>query len=605
MKNGLLKILLTWMVTVVVMQLCRLVFVGLYYSLLDIDSLFTLLSIMAHGLAMDCSIAGYITLLPAALVILSVSGKATIANRLERLYYTAVALLIATVTVVDAGLYGYWDFRLDTTPIFYLTTSPAAALASVEWWIYLVAILSISALTVGISAVYFFICRQILVCPVDSKRSTTVLILTIASMLLFLPIRGGVTVSTMNPSRAYFSVKQRHNHAAINPLFSLMYSATHLDNDGNRFEYYDDEELQQIMKPLNPTGDVCDSTLLTTSRPDIYLIILESFSAHLLPCLGGEPIATRLDSVAADGILFTNFYGSSFRTDRALPAILSGFPGQPTTSVMKNVEKAANLPSIARSLNKNGYVSTYYYGGDLNFTNMLAYLINSGFSTIIGDRDFTTRERASKWGAHDGVVFDRAICDAKKHMSDTTSRFVVIQTSSSHEPYKVPLQDKRFIDSPRKNCFAYTDLCLSNFLDSLKHLPSYNQTLVIIVPDHQGVYPSNLDENASRHHLPLILTGGALARRGITIDSTGSQVDIAATLLGMIGIGHCEFRFSKNMLDSVAPRFAFFSAPATVGFIDKNGRESIYNIDTSSGSGPGLAETRAYLQSIYRALRAL
>ena len=70
------------------------------------------------------------------------------------------------------------------------------------------------------------------------------------------------------------------------------------------------------------------------------MIIAESFSAHLMPSLGGEPIAVRLDSIAQSGMLFTNFYASSFRTDRGIPAILSGFPAQPNTSLMKYVEKA-------------------------------------------------------------------------------------------------------------------------------------------------------------------------------------------------------------------------------------------------------------------------
>ena len=37
---------------------------------------------------------------------------------------------------------------------------------------------------------------------------------------LFIPIRGGFSVSTMNLSKVYFSQDQRMNHAAINPAFS-------------------------------------------------------------------------------------------------------------------------------------------------------------------------------------------------------------------------------------------------------------------------------------------------------------------------------------------------------------------------------------------------
>ena len=77
-------------------------------------------------------------------------------------------------------------------------------------------------------------------------------------------------------------------------------------------------------------------SLFTTKRPDVLFIIMESFSSWLMTTLGGEPgVAVQLDSLAQEGVLFTNFYANSFRTDRGLVAILSGYPAQPTTSIMK------------------------------------------------------------------------------------------------------------------------------------------------------------------------------------------------------------------------------------------------------------------------------
>ncbi|MCH5347003.1 MAG: LTA synthase family protein [Muribaculaceae bacterium] len=609
MKRGLLKILLTWVVSVLILQLCRLGFIAVYHGILELGGIGDVARIACHGLAMDCSVVAYLTVIPALLVIARIAGAPAIVGRIERWYYVLASLIIAVVTLVDAVLYGYWDFRLDMTPIFYLTSSPEAAMASAEWWMYPLGLIAIAALTALITIAYRLTAGRVVVTPSTDprRRGIDIAVATLAAAALFIPMRGGFTVSTMNLSRAYFSSNLRHNHAAINPLFSLLYSATHGGEDTDAFEYFDTATLDSIMAPLGPIQSPAapDTALLTTSRPDVYLIILESFSAHLLPSLGGEPIATSLDSIARDGILFTRFYGSSFRTDRALPAILSAFPGQPTTSIMKSVDRAGRLPSIARVLNANGYQSSYYYGGDLNFTNMLAYLINGGYSTIVGDRDFPVAQRLSKWGAHDEVVFDRAFADARLHAADTSPRFVVIQTSSSHEPFEVPRQDPRFEGQQRQNAFAYTDRCVAAFVDSLATLPSFNRSLVIIVPDHQGGYPPNLDENAARHHLPLILTGSALARRGYTIPTVGSQVDIAATVLGALGIDHSAFPFSKNMLDDRSPRFAFFTSTEVAGFVDADGNETSFNIDAGTGEGPDQEQAKAMLQSIYRAMKSL
>ena len=97
--------------------------------------------------------------------------------------------------------------------------------------------------------------------------------------------------------------------------------------------------------------------------------------------------------------MFTNFYANSFRTDRGLVSIMSGYPGQPNTPIMKFVSKTENLPSFPRRMKEEGgYSSTYYYGGDANFTNMKAYLVNAGFDRIISDVDFPVSKRLSKWG---------------------------------------------------------------------------------------------------------------------------------------------------------------------------------------------------------------
>lgn len=138
--------------------------------------------------------------------------------------------------------------------------------------------------------------------------------------------------------------------------------------------------------------------LLSSDRPDIYIILLESFSSHLFPSLGGEPVALKLDSVARTGLLFKNFYANSFRTDRGIPAVLSAYPGQPTTSIMKFVDKTENLPSLSKELkDSKGYRNEYYYGGDANFTNMKAYLVSAGFDRIISDKDFPISQKMSKW----------------------------------------------------------------------------------------------------------------------------------------------------------------------------------------------------------------
>ena len=130
----------------------------------------------------------------------------------------------------------------------------------------------------------------------------------------------------MNLSRSYYSSNTFLNHAAVNPFFSLFYSVTHQERFGEQFRFMSAEDADKEFNRLRDgfvDRSVDSDSLLNTFTPDIYIILLESFSAELFPSLGGEDIAQRLDSVARDGILFTNFYSNSFRTDRGIPAVLS------------------------------------------------------------------------------------------------------------------------------------------------------------------------------------------------------------------------------------------------------------------------------------------
>lgn len=127
-----------------------------------------------------------------------------------------------------------------------------------------------------------------------------------------------------------------------------------------------------------------------------------------------------MDKFAKEGILFSNFYGSSFRTDRGLASIISGYPGQPSTSIMKYPERRTNF-LLSPQLENAGYNLEYYYGGDADFTNMRSYLVSSGIEKIISDKDFPLSERTGKWGAQDHVLFQRLMKDLKEENKRTVS----------------------------------------------------------------------------------------------------------------------------------------------------------------------------------------
>lgn len=593
-----------------------------------VDNIFTELpAVIWHGLPLDLSMAGYLSVIPGFLSIAVVWLKRDLVKPIMNIYFIIASLFITCSFLLNASLYPYWKYPLDSTPLFYFFTSPADAIASVSIWQVIVSIVILIVLTIGV----WFTLRmrgekrqqysryaygygglgsgkRNRFDDFDRHRGRTSIILLLLTGLLFLPIRGGITVSTMNTGQAYYSQNAYLNHSAVNPLFSLLESITHQEDFASQYRFMKDKEADKIFATMTSTSDENTYPLLNEATfkkgtPDILIVLMESFASDIMPSMGSyKDVAVCLDSIAQQSILFTRFYANSFRTDRGMVSILSGYPAQPTTSIMRYPRKTSQLPSIARNLAKyKNYKTTYYYGGDADFCNMRSYLVSQGYQHIISDANFPIEDKLSKWGVPDHIVAARMMKDIKAQQNEKRPMLRILQTSSSHEPFEVPyhrLKDKRL------NAFAYTDSVMGAIVREYRKLPRWKNTLIVFVPDHVGGYKENLnDHDRSRYQIPLILAGGAISRP-MKVGIIGSQHDIAATLLGQLGVEHREFTFSKNMMSDATPKFAFFAVNDAFGIVseensliyDNRAKRIVYD---KGEKGFNLKRGQAYLQKLY------
>ena len=542
MKKRIIQFLTTYFLFVLLFALQKPIFMVYYRELYINASLGDYFRVMWHGLPLDLSLAGYLTAIPGLLLIASAWTDSSVLRRIRQVYFGLIAFIMACIFIVDLGLYGFWGFRLDATPIFYFFSSPKDAMASVSFWFVLLGIVAMLIYAGILYCIFYYVLiREKNPMKIPYRRQNVSLALLLLTAALFIPIRGGFTVSTMNLSKVYFSSDQLMNHAAINPAFSFMYSATHQNNFEKQYRFMDPNTADKLFaemvdKPATPTDSI--PQLLNTQRPNIVFIILESFSTHLMETFGGQPnVAVNMDKFAKEGILFSNFYANSFRTDRGLASIISGYPGQPSTSIMKYPEKTDKLPSIPRSLKNAGYNLEYYYGGDADFTNMRSYLFHR-------------------------------------------------------------------LDDKVLNAFAYADSCVGDFIKQYQELPQWKNTVFVLVPDHQGAYPYPIENPLDGQTIPLILIGGAIKEPRV-IDTYASQIDIAATLLSQLGLPHDEFTFSKDILNPSSPHFGYFTRPNYFGMVTPE-NQLVYNLDANTvqldegtEKGANLEKGKAFLQKLY------
>lgn len=561
------------------------------------------LQVMWHGVGIDLAVAAYLSFIPLLLIIANIWAPRVNLKKLWRIYDMLVAAVLSLIFVSDAALYPYWGFKLDASVFFYLKT-PAEAFASVPVWVSLLGFVLVVA--VGL-LFYLYLVRSIKPVAIPFNRVIMRLPLSLVYFILAFPLtlaaRGGLKESTMNVGHAYFSSDLFLNHSAVNPAFSMLSSMSKTHDYSKWYDYFDEESRARYFDGLYSTADGSVRKLLNTDRPNVLLVVMESFGGVFTDKISGhKDITPRLDSLINEGVYFSNCYAGSFRTDRGLVCVVNGHPALPATSIMKLPAKSANLPSVAGSLAGHGYSTYFMYGGDINFTNMNSWLYNSGFSHITADVDFSVSERhTNAWGVNDDITFGRLYNDI---IQRTDSLWMTCFLSlSSHEPFDVPYNR---LEEKIPNAFAYSDSCLGAFVDSLRNTPVWDNLLMVIIADHGYRYfTEGIAADPYVRHIPALWIGGAV-RQPAVIDRIMSQSDMAATILGQMGVDHSDFLFSRNVLsDSYTYPFSFYTFNNGLCFMDSTG-VTLYDDDASKclindsfGSEERINRGKAILQTLY------
>lgn len=555
MKQRILLFIAIFFYFVLIFLIGKVAFALIHSSLGGGVSASDIYQVLYHGLPLDLSMSGYFAAIPALILILSIWLRPQYIVRIFNIYFIIILSIIAIITVVDIVLYPYWGFHFDSTIFLYLK-KPQEAFASGS----IIEILLGLFFTILFAAIiyigYIFIIRkQVLRLKVPKSIRNTGIVLVLLTAALFLPIRGGITVSTMNVGQVYYSDNMFLNHAAINPHFNLMYSFIKSDDFASQYQFYEKDEAARIFSKITnqPHSDSIPQ-LLNTDKPNIILFVLESFSANVaLDSL----VAPNMSNFAKEGVFFENFYANSFRTDRGIVSVLSGYPAHPTVAIMKYPQKTGNLPTIPRTLKDKGYDLSFYYGGDADFANMRSYFVGAcGIKDIVADKEFPLSERMTKWGVPDKLLIERFYKDLTTKETKTPF-FKTVLTLSSHEPFDVPVTEFK---EPFLNAVHYTDECLGNFVKQLKTTKYWDNTLIIFVADHaMQSYPQGINNSDPRRfRIPMIWVGGAVKQPEV-IKDFASQNDLAATLLSQLNVNHDEFTFSKNVLNPDGDKFAFYS----------------------------------------------
>ncbi len=554
--------------------LARLIFLTFHFSKTNSLEGYDVLKTFLYGLRMDLSATSYIVVLPFLLLLFSIFIPKKTVHILLKTYSIFIFITINLFLLIDVVLYKSWGVRIDSTLLNYINT-PKMMLASISTKLLITGTLAWITLSYIVLSILIHRLNKWFA-PLNQGNWWELPIFLIWLGALIIPIRGGFQSIPLNQSNVYFSKTMFANHASVNFMWNFINAVSQETDKSNPYQYYTANRAKKIIEKRRSNLLTGNDSILKTSTPNILLIIWESLSAKVVGAVGGENNVTEnFNKLAKEGILFTNFYGNGDRTDKGLTSILSGYYPQPTKSIIKMPNKTRSLPMLIKETQKLGYETSFYYGGDTNFGNMVTYLRNGGVDKIIDGDTFDKNVGRSTWGVHDHIFIDKLLNDLSNPELKQPF-FTTALTLTSHEPYEFP-DTYKFGKEPYDNLYrsaqAYTDKVLGNFIKEIKKQPWWDNTLVVIMSDHGHPLPNHKGyfNSYKKFHIPMLWLGGALSKTGIKIDSYLSQVDFSYTLMRLLKSDANKFTFGKHLFNNSADQYAHYIFNEGFGIKTKNG----------------------------------
>lgn len=501
---------------------------------------------------------------------------------IKKLFYGILIFEFVLVAMIHCGeinAYGEWNHKL-TSRVFMHLSNPDEVFRSADYsmtfWFFVYLILELAfswklmrrlfAKTLPVHLVNKgFIIPAYLV---------SIIFLGFISMLL---LRGGFQQIPININAAIYSNNSVSNDLSMNPLYFFTKS----------YMLYNRSEIDEFMPDIDPKKASAlvaemhnfpkkhERLFLTNKRPNIVIVVLESWAAEAIGCMSETKGATpNFDRLSKEGVLFTNIYGTSHTSEIGNASIFSGFPSVPEVSISMQPEKSRKLKAVNQSLKPFGYNSSYLFSGDLKYGNIGGYFLDHGFDKVQDEDDFEGSIPRGKLNYYDKDLYNKFL----KEIGQSKQPFLQCAfTGSTHSPFDVPKvkgQKWKGNESGFMNSLVYADKCLGEFIRKAQKESWYKNTLFIFVADHSHTTPDVATPMLHAfYRIPLLFWGPVIdpSYKGIKQEVLGSQFDIPATLLYQMGIGTDDYPWSKDLMNPLVKQFAFHNIIRGYGWVSPKG----------------------------------
>lgn len=500
--------------------------------------------LLFNGLRTDLSGLGYILALPVLLTFLASSlpyGIGKIFLFAEKTYLLITGTLIFFLEMCTIPFMEEYATRPNRLFLEYMIYPAELAKLLING--HLAAVIIVFCL-MSIFVLFFFRALKKITLKHVPFNLISVMIFVVLGTITFISARSSFEHHPFNLAKAIFSSNQIVNTLTANSGYMLATSVKSMMSE--KASTYKPLTQEEIIKEIqtdtgfdytpataeNPTLNRLIPTN-TGARKNIVIILEESLGAQFVGYLGGSGLTPNLDRIYGEGYGFTNMFATGVRSVRGIEAVTSGFPPTVNTSTVKREKTQKNFFNLASVLKNEGYQNSFIYGGESHFDNMRSFFLGNGYTKIIDINNYDNPIFTGSWGVSDEDLFNKALETFDEMHRQQQPFYSLVFTSSNHDPYEIKESFSHNVRN-RETAIKYADYALGKFYDEIKTKPYFNDTIFLVIADHDARAWGSELVPVNHFHIPAVLFGAGIEHK--TESHVVSQIDIPKTMMSLAGI---------------------------------------------------------------------
>ncbi len=389
--------------------------------------------------------------------------------------------------------------------------------------------------------------------PTSPRRQMLLPAQFLLLLLLFLGARGWQP-RPLIPATPLLDIEAAQLPLAQNSFTTFSYSLINREHQMTPKHYFSPDELHRIVSTRHIlAGPPIENPL----KKNVVLIILESFArSYVLP---GDPQKAHtpfLDSLIRKSMFFPHSFANGFTSNQGIVALLGGLPALTDEPFFYSAYANTPLYSIGNILKGKGYNTNFFMGAGRDHFGFGKFARMAGLDHTYWQNDFNDdRFYDGNWG-----IFDEPFLQFGAHVLAVKPQpfFATFFTISAHPPYTIPAADsQRFHfpgQTPAQRSISYTDEALRQFFSASREMPWFRNTVFVFCADHwldpyEGRTPFSYVNVCS---IPIFIYDPA-HDTGSVRPTVAGQVDLAPTVLDLLGYRGAYSGFGRSLLDTTIP----------------------------------------------------